>query len=56
MLELLSKHYAHEVVIARDTEATEAGEPEKVAAYALVCLECDEDLIYKLTNEKGEEN
>jgi hypothetical protein len=55
MLELLTKHYAHEVVIARDTEATEAGEPEKVVAYLLECLECDEELIYKPTNE-GKEN
>ena len=53
MLELLSKHYAHEVVIARETEATQYGEPEKVHAYLLECLECDEELIYKLTNEKG---
>lgn len=53
MLKLLSKHYAHEVVIARDTEATEAGEPEKVVAYLLECLECDEELIYTPTNEKG---
>ena len=55
MLELLSKHYAHEVVIARETEATQYPEPEKVHAYLLECLECDEELIYKLTDEKGEE-
>ena len=56
MLELLSKHYAHEVVIARETEATQYPEPEKVHAYLLECLECDEELIYKLTDEKGEDN
>jgi hypothetical protein len=54
MLKLLSKHYAHEVVIARETEPTEAGEPEKVAAYLLECLECDEELIYRPTNEGQE--
>jgi hypothetical protein len=54
MLELLSQHYANEVVIARETEPTEAGEPEKVAAYLLECLECDEELIYRPTNEGQE--
>jgi hypothetical protein len=54
MLELLSKHYAHEVVIARETEPTGPGEPEKVAAYLLECLECDEELIYRPTSEEQE--
>jgi hypothetical protein len=52
LFELLSTHYAHEVVIARYTEATEAGEPEKVEAYLLDCLECDKELIYIPTNER----
>jgi hypothetical protein len=51
LLNILETHYAHEVVISRDTEQTKAGEPEKVAAYILECLECDEELIYKQTRK-----
>ena len=52
MMQILGKHYAHEVVIAQETEATQPGEPEKVRAYLLECLECDEELIFQLTNER----
>jgi hypothetical protein len=58
MLELLTKHYAHEVVIARDTywkEDSKTAADEIVAAYLLECLECEETLIYE-TTEKGEDN
>ena len=50
---MLSTHYAHEVVIARDTEPTEAGESEKIIAYVLVCLEFDQELIYTQTNREA---
>jgi hypothetical protein len=52
MMQILGKHYAHEVVIACDTKLTEAGEPEKDAAYWLECLECDEKFIPEFTSER----
>jgi hypothetical protein len=52
LFELLSTHYAHEVVIGRYTQSAEAPEYEKVHAYYLECLECDKELIYIPTNER----
>jgi hypothetical protein len=56
-LEMLSKHYAHEVVIARDTywkESSKNADDEIVAGYLLECLECEETLIYADTYEREE--
>jgi hypothetical protein len=52
MLEILTKHYAHEVVIARDTywkESSKTAEDEIVAGYLLECRECEQTLIYEET-------
>jgi hypothetical protein len=43
-LEVLTAHYAHEVVIARYCVFTN-GVEETVLNYALECLECDEVLF-----------
>lgn len=48
-LKMLSAHYAHEVVIARDTywkENSKDADDEIIAAYLLECLECEQTLIY----------
>jgi hypothetical protein len=42
-LEVLTAHYAHEVVIARYCDTT--GKEEIVVNYSLECLECDEVLL-----------
>jgi hypothetical protein len=52
MLEILTKHYAHQVVIARDTywkESSKTAEDEIVAGYLLECRECEQTLIYEET-------
>jgi hypothetical protein len=42
-LEVLSAHYAHEVVIARYCD--NKGQEEIVVNYSLECLDCDEVLL-----------
>jgi uncharacterized protein CbrC (UPF0167 family) len=59
MLEILTKHYAHQVVIARDTYTQEDSDKTKneiVAGYLLECLECGQTLIYEETETGWEEN
>jgi hypothetical protein len=51
---MLSTHYAHEVVIARDTywkENSKTPNDEIVSAYLLECLECEQTLIYTQTGK-----
>ena len=42
----LSEHYAHNMVIGRETEHEE-GQDEKVIAHYLYCGDCDYDLAYE---------
>lgn len=46
----LSEHYAHAVVIGRETE-DEDREEEEVTGYYLYCGDCDRDLMFERDGE-----